>query len=89
MTNNNRTVRYTASLPAEYIDELKLLAEEQAIPSVNFGIKAAIDDYLKRIKQTKYEAQMREAASDKDFLARTFTCDNDFITADNEISGQW
>ncbi|MHB1151111.1 MAG: hypothetical protein ACYCWE_02260 [Eubacteriales bacterium] len=89
MTYKNRIVRFTASLPAEYIDELKLLAEEKAIPSVNFGIKAALADYLKRIKQTKYEAQMREAASDKDFLARTITCDNDFMDADNEVSGQW
>lgn len=78
MTNSNRTVRYTASLPAEYINELKLLTKEQAIPSFNFGIKAALDNYLKRTKQKKYETQMREAASDKDFLARTFKCDDDF-----------
>lgn len=78
MTNKNRTVRYTASLLAEYIDELKLFAEEHAIPSVNFGIKAALDNYLKRMKQTKYEAQMHEAASDKDFITRICMCDDDF-----------
>lgn len=89
MTNNNQTVRYTASLPADYIDELKLLAKEQVIPSVNFGIRAALNDYLKQIKRAKYEVQMREAASDKDFLARTCECDDDFIAVDSEVSGQW
>ena len=78
MTNNNRTVRYTSSLPAEYIDELKLLVKEQAIPSVNFGIKSALVEYLRRMKRTKYEAQMREAASDTNFIARTCKCDDDF-----------
>ena len=78
MPNNNRTVRYTASLPAAYLAELKLLADEQTIPSVNSGIKIALEDYFKRIKQTKYEAQMREAAYDKEFLARTCKCDDDF-----------
>lgn len=78
MTNKNRMVRCTVSLPVEYIDELKLLVKEQVIPSVNSGIKIALEDYFKRIKQTKYEAQMREAAYDKEFLARTFKCEDNF-----------
>ena len=37
MLNTTKTVRYTATLPSDYIDELKQLAKAQQIPSVKDG----------------------------------------------------
>ena len=36
-----KTVRYTATLPLDHINELRGLAKEKKIPSVNYAINAA------------------------------------------------
>ena len=84
-----KTVRYTASLPRSYVNELKELAKEKKIPSVNFAINKALDEYLKEQKTVQYEASMKEAGQDKAFLARTTGCADDFSVADSEVSGKW
>lgn len=89
MLNGTKNVRFTTTLPQEYLDALKELAKEHTIPSVNFGIKEAIDDYLKQIKKAKYEAEMQAASKDKDFLERTYECAEDFKILDGEVFGEW
>ena len=84
-----KTVRYTATLPLACLDELKKLAKEKIIPSVNFAINEALDEYLKDRKAAQYEASMKEAGQDKAFLTRTINCAEDFRTVDGEISGKW
>lgn len=83
------TVRYTATLPMAYVDELKEMAKDKKIPSVNFAINEALDEYLKSRKAEKYEALMMEAGHDKAFLARTTSCAEDFKIVDSEVSGTW
>jgi len=83
------TVRYTATLPLVYVDELKEMAKEKKIPSVNYAINKALDEYLKNCKAAHYEALMREAGHDQSFLARTMSCADDFISVDAEVSGAW
>lgn len=41
MLNTTKTVRFTATLPSVYIDELKQLTKDRQIPSVNFAIRQA------------------------------------------------
>lgn len=89
MLNTTKNVRFTTTLPQNYIDELRKLAKEQTIPSVNFGIKEALDEYLKQMKKAKYEAEMQKAANDKDFLQRTYECAEDFKKLDGEVFGEW
>ena len=89
MLNTSKTVRFTATLPALYIDELKELAKLQQIPSVNFGIRQALDEYLKQMKKAEYDAQMKAAAKDDAFLKRTFQCAEDFSYSDSEVQGEW
>ncbi|MDR2713266.1 MAG: hypothetical protein LBB91_09180 [Clostridiales bacterium] len=84
-----RTVRYTATLPHKYIDELKKLAKEKIIPSVNFAINEALDEYLKSRKMAQYEALMKEAGQDNAFLSRTLSCAKDFKAIDSEVPGTW
>lgn len=83
------TIRYTATLPMAYVDELKEMAREKIIPSVNFAINEALDAYLKDRKAEQYRALMKEAGRDKVFLARTKSCADDFEIVDSEVSGTW
>jgi DNA polymerase/3'-5' exonuclease PolX len=83
------TVRYTATLPMPYVDELKKMAEAKIVPSVNYAINEALDEYLKNRKASRYQALMREAGRDNAFLARTASCAEDFKALDNEVPGTW
>jgi DNA polymerase/3'-5' exonuclease PolX len=76
-------------LPLAYLDELKEMAKEKKIPSVNFAINEALDEYMKRQKAAEYEALMKKAGRDKAFLTRTTTCAEDFKIVDSEVSGTW
>jgi len=84
-----KTIRYTATLPWAYVDELKELVKAKKIPSINFAINKALDEYLKSQKAAQYAALMKEAGQDKAFLARTVSCSEDFREVDNEVSGTW
>ena len=83
------TIRYTATLPMAYVNELKEMAREKKIPSVNFAINVALDEYLKNRKTEHYKALMKQAGCDKAFLARTKSCADDFEIVDSEVSGTW
>lgn len=89
MLNTAKTVRFTATLPSIYIDELKQLAKEQQIPSVNFAIRQALDEYLKQAKKREYDEMMKAAANDKAFVERTMKCAEDFSFSDSEVLGEW
>ena len=84
-----KTVRYTATLPYNYVFELKELLKEKAIPSVNYAINEALYEYLKARKTAQFEALMKEAGSDEAFLSRTLSCSDDFRAVDGEVSGKW
>ena len=84
-----KTIRYTATFPFAYVYELKELAREGKIPSVNYAINEAIDEYLKEKKAAQYEALLEEAGQDKAFLARTMSSADDFSAVDTEVSGEW
>ena len=85
----SETVRYTATLPLSHFDALKEMTKGKEVPSVNFAINQAVDEYLKSRKTAQFDAQMKEAAKDKAFLDRTIGCSEDFKYVDGEISGTW
>lgn len=85
----SNTIRITATLPETYLSELKELAKSKKIPSVNFGIKEAVLEYLNQYKKAEYDAQMMEAAKDPAFLERTYKCAEDFKYCDSEVQGTW
>ena len=84
-----KTVRYTATLPLEHVNELRGLAKEKKIPSVNYAINAALDMYIKEQKAADYIAQMENAGKDEAFLSRTLSCADDFSAVDGEVDGKW
>ena len=87
--NNNASIKYTAVLPDAYIMELKELAAQKVIPSVNYGIKSAVKIYLEQSRKEKYEKSMQEATQDEEFLKRTLTAQEDFKFVDSEGIGEW
>jgi len=84
-----KTIRYTATLPLDHVNELRELAKEKKIPSVNYAINVALDMYIKEQKAADYKAQMESASQDKAFLSRTMNCANDFSAIDGEVDGKW
>ena len=84
-----KTIRYTTTLPLDHVNELRELAKEKKIPSVNYAINVALDMYIKERKAAEYKAQMENASQDKAFLSRTLNCASDFYTIDSEVDGKW
>ena len=90
MLNKTRdsNIKYTAIIPQKYLDELRGMVDKKIIPSVNQGIRAAVEDFIKAHKLYEYQAGMREAADDKAFIARTLETQKAFEAADAEAD-QW
>ncbi|MCL2707309.1 MAG: hypothetical protein FWE97_04015 [Dehalococcoidia bacterium] len=84
-----KTIRYTATLPLDYVNELRGLAKENKIPSVNYAINVALDMYIREQKAAEYEDQMKNAGQDKAFLSRTMNCADDFSAIDGEVDNIW
>ena len=84
-----KTIRYTATLPLDRVNELRGLAKEKKIPSVNYAINEALNMYINEQKAAEYKAQMENAGQDKAFLSRTLNCASDFDAIDSEVDGKW
>jgi len=84
-----KTIRYTATLPLDRVNELRGLAQEKKIPSVNYAINEAINMYIQEQKAIEYKTQMENAGKDKAFLSRTLNCAGDFNAIDGEVDGEW
>lgn len=82
-------VKYTAMLPEHQIRELKRLADMKIIPSVNSGIRTAVEQFVSQTKKEQYEELMAQAASDKRFMKRTLEAQDEFEDLDCEVGGQW
>jgi len=85
----NSSIRYTTVLPAKYVEELKQLAAQKVISSVNNGIREAIEQYLVVSKREQYAKQMADAAKDQGFMDRTLDTQTSFIHVDSEVGDQW
>ncbi len=87
--NRNDTVKYTVVLPKKHVSELKEMVREAQIPSINKGIRLAIEDFIKAQNKLIYEQKMREAAEDKDYMNRIAETEADFALVDDEEMSSW
>ena len=76
-------IKYTTVLPKQAVEELKMLAMQQVIPSINQGIQKAIESFLVEKKKEQYQQQMKEASSDEAFLKRTSETQTAFEAIDS------
>lgn len=75
----------TFSLPIELIDKLKNYASEKYIPSLNVGVKEALEEYSVKIEKEKYKNEMIEASQDEDFIKDMYECMKAFEASDEEL----
>lgn len=74
----------TFNLPTELIDKYKVYVKEQYIPSVNAGVREALEEYGKRIEKEMLKKEMMGASKDPLFLNDLNESLKDFESADQE-----
>ena len=84
-----RSIRYTATVPEPLMEELKALAKQKHVPSVNYAILEAVSTYLAEKRAEMYQSAMKEASRDNAFLMRTAQCAEDFEVVDSEGLDEW
>lgn len=84
---STRVKNVTFSLPTEIIEKFKEYAKNNYIPSLNAGVKEALEEYLKRMEKEKLKQEMIEASKDPQFMKDLEESMNDFEFSDNETSG--
>jgi metal-responsive CopG/Arc/MetJ family transcriptional regulator len=82
-------IKYTVVLPKQAVEELKTLAMQQVIPSVNQGIQKAIESFLVEKKKEQYQKLMKEASRDEAFMKRTIETQTAFEDSDNQLGETW
>ena len=82
-------VKYTAILRTECLKELRKMAEKKVIPSVNQGIRSAVEDFVKTHRMSDYHQGILEAANDKAFIKRTIDSQKAYQFVDAETESQW
>ena len=58
------------------------------IPSVNYGIRRAVEKYLEQVKKEMYANSMSESAKDAAFIRRTVDTQKAFTVVDGEVGGE-
>jgi metal-responsive CopG/Arc/MetJ family transcriptional regulator len=58
----------TFSLPVDLLERLKEYVKNQDIPSLNAGVKEALEEYSKKIEKEKLRKRMAEASQDPLFM---------------------
>jgi hypothetical protein len=84
-----KAVKYTTILPRDSISELRRLADRKIIPSINQGIRIAVEDFVKASRLKEYERGVLAAATDEAFIKRTMDAQQAFEAVDSEVFGQW
>ncbi len=74
----------TFNLPPELINKYKVYVKEKYIPSVNAGVKEALEEYGKRIEKEMLKSEMQKASKDPLFMNDLHESMNDFEAVDQE-----
>jgi len=85
----NQTVKYTAILPKDHVKELRNMADKKIIPSINQGIRVAVEDFIKARNESEYKQNMLEASKDESFKKRMADTMTAFEYADAKVEGEW
>ena len=86
MSRNSKNI--TFALPIEYIEKLRNYSDNSYIPSMNAGVKKALDALFKQIEKEKLYDIMQEASKDKMFLNDIDDTMNAYKFTDSEALGE-
>ena len=76
----------TFSLPIELIEKLKEFAKNNYIPSLNAGVKEALEEYTRTVEKEVLKSKMMEAAKDPLFMQDLNESMSSFEHSDKEMS---
>ena len=77
----------TFSLPTDLMEKYKSYAESSYIPSVNAGVKEALEEYSVKIEKDKFKKEMAKAAKDPLFMQDLEESMRAFEASDLESAG--
>lgn len=80
----DNSIKYTVVLPESSINELKELVGSNNIPSVNAGVREAIEEYIVKLRSEKYRKELQAAVKDPKFLKRNDDIMKSFKSPDKE-----
>lgn len=83
-TLNSR--KATFALPETLLKKLKLLANNNRVPSVNAAVREAIEEYIVKLEREEFRNAMEEAAKDPDFIRDITDTEKDFRRLDAETA---
>ncbi len=84
MKSKSKSKNVTFTLPIELIDKLKEYATNEMIPSVNAGVKEALEEYSVRMDKEVLRREMAKAATDPLFMKDTDAVMKAFQFVDEE-----
>ena len=76
----------TFSLPVDLLERLKVYAKNHEIPSLNAGVKEALEEYSRKIEKEKLRKRMDEASQDPLFMKDLEDSMKSFEDSDAEIA---
>ena len=78
----------TFSLPTDLMEKYKAYAKSSYIPSVNAGVKEALEEYSRKIEKERLKKEMIKAAKDPLFMQDLKESMRAFESSDLETIGR-
>ena len=77
----------TFSLPGELIEKYKEYADSNILPSLNAGVREALEEYAKKIDKERLKKEMLKASEDPLFIQDIKETMTAFEGSDKESAG--
>ena len=77
----------TFSLPEDVVDKIRGYVEDNYIPSLNAGVKEALEEYIVKLDRLKFKKAMEQASKDPLFIKDIENTMAAFEKIDNETAG--
>lgn len=79
---NNKIKNVTFSLPVEVVEKLREYVKDDHIPSLNAGVREALEEYTVKIERSIFKKEMEKASKDPMFLEDIDKAMSDFEKTD-------
>jgi Arc/MetJ-type ribon-helix-helix transcriptional regulator len=82
-----RQKNVTFSLPEDVVNKMRVYVEDNDIPSLNAGVKEALEEYIVKLDRLKFRKAMEQASKDPLFIKDIENTMAAFKKIDSEIAG--
>lgn len=79
---NKKVKNVTFTLPVEIVDKLREYVSDDHIPSLNAGVREALEEYIAKNEKLAFRKKMERASKDPMFLKDIEEAMSDFEKAD-------